>query len=44
MTLYKPEPAVRMLEEFLTIVTRSKNLADIMGWTPNMDDFLRGPR
>ncbi|MBR0860921.1 hypothetical protein ACVIWV_006026 [Bradyrhizobium diazoefficiens] len=44
VTLYKPEPAVRMLEEFLTIVTRSKNLADIMGWTPNMDDFLRGPR
>lgn len=43
VSLYKPEPAVQMLEEFLTTVTRSKNLADIFGWTPNMVDFLRGP-
>lgn len=44
VTLYNPEPAVRMLEDFLTIVTRTKNLADIFGWKPNMSDFLRGQR
>jgi hypothetical protein len=41
-SLYKPEPAVRMLEDFLAIITRSKNPADIFGWTPNMIDFLLG--
>ncbi|PPQ14275.1 hypothetical protein CV770_37950 [Bradyrhizobium sp. AC87j1] len=44
VTLYKPGPAVQLLEEFLTIVTLTKNQVDIFGWTPNMIDFLRGPR
>jgi|GEM_PF-7110657 len=42
VSLYKPQPAVAMLEELLTAITRSKNPADIFGGTPDITDFLFG--